>query len=135
MNEDELPERMSRSAEDYLEAIGLLCDKSPSGQAQVSEVAQMLRVKKPSVTAAMRQLAEEGMINYRPYAPIQLTTKGRAYADGVIRAHRILHRFMIEAAGLSPERAEAVGCLIEHILTYEEILGIEQRLNARAFER
>lgn len=131
---DDLTARLSRSAEDYLEAIGLLCSKSPQGQAQVSEVAQMLNVKKPSVTAAMRQLSDEGLITYRPYAPIQLTDKGREYANSVINAHNVLHRFMIEAAGLSPKRAEAVGCLIEHILTYEEIKGIEERLNNGLFE-
>lgn len=125
------PERLSRSAEDYLEAIGQLCAQSPQAQAQVSDVAQLLNVKKPSVTAAMHQLAEEGLITYRPYAPIQLTDKGREYANHVINAHNVLHRFMIEAAGLTPERAEEVGCLVEHILTYEEIRGIEERLNAK----
>lgn len=125
------PQRLSRSAEDYLEAIGQLCAQSPQGVALVSEVAQLLNVKKPSVTAAMHQLAEEGLITYRPYAPIQLTDKGREYANHVINAHNVLHRFMIEAAGLSPERAEEVGCMVEHILTYAEINEIEKRLNGK----
>lgn len=126
----DFPERLSRSAEDYLEAVGQLCAQSPQGQAQVSDVAQLLNVKKPSVTAAMHQLAEEGLITYRPYAPIRLTDKGREYAAHVMNAHKVLHRFMIEAAGLTPERAEEVGCLVEHILTYAEISEIEARLNA-----
>ena len=71
--------RLSRSAEDYLEAIGHLCREN--GKAQVSEVAAMLDVKKPSVTAAMHQLAEEGLITYRRYAPIELTEKGKQYAE------------------------------------------------------
>lgn len=123
------PERLSRSAEDYLEAIGQLCARNEQGVALVSEVAQLLNVKKPSVTAAMHQLAEEGLITYRPYAPVRLTDKGREYANHVINAHNVLHRFMIEAAGLSPERAEEVGCMVEHILTYAEISEIEKRLN------
>lgn len=123
------PERLSRSAEDYLEAIGQLCSRNEQGVALVSEVAQLLNVKKPSVTAAMHQLAEEGLITYRPYAPIRLTDKGREYANHVINAHNVLHRFMIEAAGLTPERAEEVGCMVEHILTYAEISEIEKRLN------
>lgn len=118
--------RLSRSAEDYLEAIGRLCRKY--GTAQVSEIANILGVKKPSVTAAMRQLAAEGLIEYRQYAPIRLTDAGREYADSVIRAHRIIRRFMREAAGLSPERADAAACIMEHILTYDEIRGIGRRL-------
>lgn len=119
--------RLSRSAEDYLEAIGHLCREN--GKAQVSDVAAMLNVKKPSVTAAVHQLAEEGLISYRRYAPIELTEKGRQYADRVIRAHKILHRFLMEAAGLSAERADEVACLAEHILSMEEIEQIEQRLS------
>lgn len=118
--------RLSRSAEDYLEAIGHLCREH--GKAQVSDVAEMLKVKKPSVTAAMQQLAAEGLITYRRYAPIELTEKGRQYADRVIRAHGILHRFLVEAAGLEPGRADEVACNMEHLLSMEEIERIEQQL-------
>lgn len=125
----EYPERLSRSAEDYLEAIGHLCREH--GQAQVSDVAAMLNVKKPSVTAAMRQLAEQGFIVYHPYSPAVLTNKGEEYAAQVINAHNILHRFMHEVAGLSEQRADAAACLIEHILTYEEIRAIGEKLPPR----
>ncbi len=123
----ELNKRLGRSAEDYLEAIGLLCQQH--GSAQVSDIAQMLGVKKPSVTAAMRRLAEAGLIDYHQYAPIQLTAAGHNYAARVIRAHNILHRFMMEIAGLAPERADEAACLIEHILTYEEITAMGAKLN------
>lgn len=129
MSDADTAPRLSRSAEDYLEAIGHLCRKN--GRAQVSDVAAMLNVKKPSVTAAMRQLAEEGLITYQPYSPVELTDKGKAYAEQVINAHRILHRFMHEIAGLSEERADAAACLMEHILTYEEIHAIGEKLPPR----
>lgn len=118
--------RLSRSAEDYLEAIGHLCREH--GRAQVSDVASMLNVKKPSVTAAVHQLAAEGLITYRRYAPIELTEKGRQYADLVIRAHGILHRFLVEAAGMEPERADEVACHMEHLLSMEEIERIGGQL-------
>ncbi len=126
----ELKKRLGRSAEDYLEAIGLLCRQH--GAAQVSDIAQMLNVKKPSVTAAMRRLAEAGLIDYHQYAPIQLTDAGKAYAERVIVAHNILHRFMTEIAGLAPDRADEAACLIEHILTYDEIAGMAAKLNPPA---
>lgn len=126
----ELTERLGRSAEDYLEAIGHLCRQH--GSAQVSDIAQMLGVKKPSVTAAMRRLSDLGLVIYHQYAPIQLTDKGRQYAERVMGAHKILHRFMIEIAGLNPERADEAACLIEHILTYEEISGMAAKLDPPA---
>lgn len=122
----ELSKRLGRSSEDYLEAIGMLCQQH--GSAQVSDIAQMLGVKKPSVTAAMHRLAEAGLIDYHQYAPIQLTEAGQQYAARVIKAHHTLNRFMTEIAGLAPDRAAEVACLIEHILTYDEIATMETKL-------
>lgn len=113
------PERLSRSAEDYLEAIGRLCENH--GHAHVASIAELLNVKKPSVTAAMRQLATQGYIEYCQYAPIKLTEKGMKYAQRVMKAHSTLYHFLMDAAGLSPERADQAACQIEHILSYEEI--------------
>ncbi len=124
-----LPTRLSRSAEDYLEAVGALC--RTSGCAQVSDIATRLGVRKPSVTAAMRQLAALGLIEYRPYAPIHLTEQGKRYADSVINAHGILKRFLVEAAGLTPPRADEAACQMEHVLTYDEIDAIARRLSPR----
>ncbi len=118
--------RLSRSAEDYLEAIGNLCREK--GRAQVSDVAAVLNVKKPSVTAAVHQLEEEGLITHRRYAPIELTEKGRLYADLVIRSHAILKQFLMDAGGLTPERAEEAACSMEHILTFEEIAAMGIRM-------
>ena len=133
MNDSPFPKRLSKSAEYYLEAVGELCKRN--GQAQVSELAAMLHVKKPSVTVAMRNLADRGMVRYAPYSPIQLTEKGRQYADSVMNAHHVLQRFMEQAAGLNPERAETVACVIEHILTAEEVACIEKRFNPGLFEQ
>ena len=118
--------RLGRSAEDYLEAIGML--SKPDGSAQPRAIAEHLGVRMPSVTAALKKLAAEGLITYAPYAPVQLTDRGRAYAERVITAHRTLQRFMREAAGLSEERAEQAACQMEHFLTDEEIAAIARRL-------
>ena len=119
-------ERLGRSAEDYLEAIGTLCERQ--GQAQASAIAELLGVRMPSVTAALRKLAAEGLITYAPYAPVQLTDQGRAYAERVMTAHRTLRRFMRECAGLSESRAEQAACQMEHFLTEDEIANIAHRL-------
>ena len=118
--------RLGRSAEDYLEAIGML--SKPDGSAQPRAIAEHLGVRMPSVTAALKKLAAEGLITYAPYAPVQLTDRGRAYAERVITAHRTLQRFMREAAGLSEVRAEQAACQMEHFLTEEEIAAIARRL-------
>ena len=118
--------RLSRSAEDYLECIGHLFREK--GAARVQDIALRLGVKKPSVTVAVRRLAEQGFVQYRQYTPIELTPRGEEYAEKVIQAHSILRRFMREVAGLSRERANETACLMEHQLTYEEIQRLSERL-------
>ncbi len=118
--------RLSRSAEDYLECIGHICREK--GAARVHDIAMRLGVKKPSVTVAVRRLADLGLVQYRQYMPVELTPKGEQYAENVIQAHGILRRFMREVAGLSRERANEIACLMEHLLTYEEIHHLRELL-------
>ena len=45
-----------------------------SGTAQVRDIAEMLKVKMPSVTSAVKQLADMGLVEYTQYAPCLLYT-------------------------------------------------------------
>ena len=56
---------LTKSNEDYLEAIGLLSEKN--GTAQVRDIAEMLKVKMPSVTSAVKQLADMGLCAINRY--------------------------------------------------------------------
>lgn len=110
---------LTKSNEDYLEAIGLLSEKN--GTAQVKDIAEMLKVKMPSVTSAVKQLADMGLVEYTQYAPVKLTPQGRRIAGKIIVSHGILFDFLREELALPEERANEVACQIEHIMTFEEI--------------
>ena len=110
---------LTKSNEDYLEAIGLLSEKN--GTAQVRDIAEMLKVKMPSVTSAVKQLADMGLVEYTQYAPVKLTPQGRRIAGKIIVSHGILFDFLREELALPEERANEVACQIEHIMTFEEI--------------
>jgi len=120
-----MPARLSKSAEDYLEAIGTLCEQH--GQAQVSDVAALLGVKKPSVTAAIHQLHSLGLVEHSPYSPVRLSPAGEDYAHRVMRAHSVLRGFFKAAAGLDAQRADEVACHLEHLLHESEIDEIGRR--------
>lgn len=75
---------LTKSNEDYLEAIGLLSEKN--GTAQVRDIAEMLKVKMPSVTSAVKQLADMGLVEYTQYAPVKLTPQGRRIAGKILSA-------------------------------------------------
>ncbi len=111
--------KLTQSAEDYLEAIGNISQKD--GYALISDIAAELGVKKPSVTAAVRQLAQQGYVEYTPYSPVRLTDQGEKIANRTIRSHHTLHHFLRNVIGMTEERANSAACEIEHILTPKEI--------------
>ena len=110
---------LSNSLEDYIEAVRNI--ELEKGCATVGEIAESLNVKKPSVSLAMKQLKERGLVEYTQYAPVRLTPQGRRIAGKIIVSHGILFDFLREELALTEERANEVACQIEHIMTFEEI--------------
>ena len=73
-------------------------------------------VARPSVTGALRQLAQKGLINYEPYGLVSLTKAGQAKAAGVAKKHDIIKSFFIEMLGVDAESATDAACRAEHTL-------------------
>lgn len=105
---------MTHSTEDYLEVIAAL--NEVAGHAHVSEIAERLGISKPSVTAALRLLADEGLVTYMQYQPVQLTPKGVRRAETIIRKHQALSHLLSEHLKLDAAHADALACKFEHEL-------------------
>ncbi|MBN2019490.1 MAG: metal-dependent transcriptional regulator [Sedimentisphaerales bacterium] len=105
---------LSPSMEDYLEAILNVAD--PSGIARSRDIAATLEVAKPSVTGALRQLAKKGLVNYKPYGCVTLTTSGAVLAMKVAKKHDIIKSFLTEILGVDGPAAQDAACKAEHLL-------------------
>lgn len=109
---------MTQSLEDYLEAIyTCVLEGRP---AQVSDVANQLNVKMPSVVKAIRELKRLGLATQAPYAPIELTGKGIRVAKNVLGRHTLIRSFLVKL-GVSARNADRDACLMEHILSAETL--------------
>jgi len=104
--------RLTRSQEDYLEAIWALV--RANRVARVRDIAHRLDVGMPSVTAALKTLAERGLVNYDPYQLITLTDAGREAAQEVSRGHQVIRRFLSDVLGMDAKSADANACRMEH---------------------
>ena len=109
---------MTQSLEDYLEAVFVLIDEGKP--AQVRDVARLLSVKMPSVVKALHELKNLELVTQKPYAPIELTTKGRRLAAMVRSRHTLLRAFLMKL-GVSRRTADRDACLMEHILSAETL--------------
>lgn len=107
-----MSELISSSLETYLEAIYLLRDAE--GYAHTTEIAEHLGVRKPSVTGALRSLAEKELISYKPYRPITLTEEGLKLSKAIHYRHTLLRDFFKKVLGIPEEIAEKNADALEH---------------------
>ncbi|EMA46017.1 metal-dependent transcriptional regulator [Halococcus saccharolyticus] len=84
----------SAKAEDYIKAVYQLSD----GEEPVppSEIAEALDVTTPTVTATMKRLADQDLIEREEYKGSHLTEEGELLAIETIRHHRLLELFLAE---------------------------------------
>ncbi|HID61995.1 MAG TPA: metal-dependent transcriptional regulator [Anaerolineae bacterium] len=108
---------LSQSNEDYLEAILILSLKR--GVVRVKDLAARLGVKAPSVVAAMKRLAQEGLVRHEHYGYVELTGRGLQLAQKIHARHKVLFRFLHVFLGVDEETAERDACQIEHSVSPE----------------
>jgi DtxR family Mn-dependent transcriptional regulator len=115
MVRQEAQREQTASMEDYLEAIAKL------GQGRkvvrVKQISEMLGVKMPSVTSALKKLSGQELVEHERYGHIKLTPEGDEVARDVIGRHEALTRFFAQALGINQETAEEDACKIEHVIS------------------
>lgn len=114
-------------AEDYVELISDLIESL--GEARPVDLASLLGVTRPTVTATIQRLQKDGFVDSRPYRSIFLTDKGRELAEWSRARHRVVLDFL-HAIGVPPDIAEADAEGLEHHLS-DETLEALQRVIAR----
>ena len=107
-------DNLSASLEDYLEAIFNLTRQSTVARSK--DIAERLSVARPSVTGALRLLAQKGLVNYEPYGLVSLTKAGQVKAAAVARKHAIITSFFINVLGVDANSAAEAACRAEHTL-------------------
>ena len=112
--------RLSAALQDYLEAILEL--EREKGAARVRDIAVALSVHKSTVTAALKSLAQRGLVNYAPYELISLTAEGKCIAEEVTAHHGMICRFLEDVLLVDEDVAEQNACRMEHVMD-DEVLG------------
>ncbi len=86
-----------------------------SGIVTVSDMANRLNVKAPSVTAALQKLDSIGIVQYRRYQNVKLTKIGKIIAKKLLTRNRTLMDFLL-MIGVDEEIASTDACEIEHVV-------------------
>jgi Mn-dependent DtxR family transcriptional regulator len=115
------PVELTKALEMYVKVAYELEEKL--GIATVTEIADRLGVKAPSVTAALQKLDSMGMVKYRRYQNVKLTKVGKMVAKKLHNRNKTLMDFLL-MIGVDEEIASTDACEIEHVvnpLTIEKL--------------
>lgn len=111
----------SSTIQEYLEAIYKL---SLKGEVRPTQIAEVLAVSGPTVTATLRRLESADLVT-RPAGGVALTERGSREAIEVVRRHRLAERFLVDALQLPWETVHEEACLLEHAMSPRVLEALE----------
>jgi DtxR family transcriptional regulator, Mn-dependent transcriptional regulator len=117
----------TQAVEDYLKVIYDL--GRAGGAVTTSAIAARLSVAPATVTGMVKKLAALKLATHENYRGVALTEAGRKIALEVIRHHRLVELYLVEAMGVPWDQVHAEAEKWEHVLSEEmetrmdEILG------------
>ena len=117
----------SPSVEDYIKAIYKA--RQQSGEVNTQDLAA--RVRTPPVSAAavskmLKRLTELRLVDHTPYHGVGLTPSGEKMALEIIRHHRLLELYLVQALGYEWDEVHEEAERLEHHISEE----FEARIDA-----
>lgn len=113
-----------QAVEDYLKTIYMLeQEKSP---VSTSRVAEARSVRPGSATSMIQRLHKLNLVDYQKHHGVVLTPAGRDIALEVIRHHRLVELFLMEALGFSWDEVHEQADILEHVISEK----LEERIAA-----
>ena len=110
---------LSAAIEDYLKSIHELEHELEGERVSTSALADRLSVSSASVTGMLKKLAEgePRLVDYQRYAGVRLTEAGEKIAREVLRHHRLIEAYLIEALGYSWDEVHEEADQLEHVIS------------------
>jgi DtxR family transcriptional regulator, Mn-dependent transcriptional regulator len=106
---------VTRSVEDYLKAIYQLA--SAGRTVGTSEIAQRLELSAPSVSAMVKRLSEQRLVEHAPYKGVMLTEEGRRIALCMVRRHRLIEAYLVGRLGYTWDTVHEEAERLEHAVS------------------
>lgn len=122
---DRQPQGVTPVVENYLKTIYALGRED--NQVKTTALAERVGVQPSSVTAMLKTLSELGLAQYTPYHGVELTPAGEKVALEVIRHHRLVELYLVEALGYGWDEVHEEAEQLEHVISEK----LEARMAAR----
>ena len=121
-----------QAIEDYVKTISSLAlEESP---VSTSRIAVARSVKPASATSMIQRLARLHLVNYEKHYGVTLTESGEKLALEVIRHHRLLELYLMEALGFEWDEVHEQADILEHVISEKLEERIAAALNYPEFD-
>ncbi|HLK56478.1 MAG TPA: metal-dependent transcriptional regulator [Chthonomonadaceae bacterium] len=114
----------SPSVEDYIKAIYKA--QADAETVTTQDIAGRVQVSAPAVSKMLKRLTELRLIEHTPYQGVRLTPAGEKMALEIIRHHRLLELYLVQALGYSWDEVHEEAERLEHHISEE----FEARIDA-----
>ena len=115
---------IAESGETYLETILVIKERRSTGLVRAVDVANELKLSKPSVSRGLSLLKEKEYIKVGIAGDIEFTPEGRKVAEAVFKRHQYLTVFFKHIAKVPSDVAEYDACRVEHVISEKTMKGI-----------
>lgn len=122
-----VPPRASSSVEDYTKAIFKLAEQRDA-PVTTSSLAQGLGISAASASGMLRRLQERRLVKHERYGDITLTEEGRQLALSVLRRHRLIELYLVEALGYTWDEVHDEAEVLEHVVSQKLLERIAAKL-------
>jgi DtxR family Mn-dependent transcriptional regulator len=112
----------TQAVQDYLKVIYKLQQRK--GPVPTTAIAERLGLSSAAISKMLKHLATLGLVEHNRYRGVELTEAGEKIALEVIRHHRLLELYLVEALGVPWDRVDAEADLLEHVLSED----LEERI-------
>ncbi len=113
---------ITETVENYLETI-LMLEKELSDVHAV-DLARRLGFSKPTVSVALKNYKEAGLVTVSENGHLSLTALGREIAEPIYERHNLIADFLV-ALGVDEEIACQDACKLEHDLSEESFKALK----------
>lgn len=118
---------LSLAEENYLKAIYHLSEDGGK-DVLTNQLAEEMHTKAASVTDMIKKLSNKGLITYKKYYGVKVTTKGKNAALQVIRKHRLWETFLVNKLNFNWDEVHEVAEQLEHINSVSLIEKLDEFL-------
>jgi DtxR family Mn-dependent transcriptional regulator len=106
---------VTHAMEDYLKNIYELSQDQAS--VSTSRLAERMNVRPASATGMLKTLAELHLVTHTRYYGVTLTPAGERVALEILRHHRLIERYLVEALGFGWDEVHDEADRLEHVIS------------------